>query len=49
MLACTNFLWWLNSETLTQLKGQTLPGSQIFLFFKKKLVLTSDSHTSENR
>jgi hypothetical protein len=35
MLDCTNFLWWLNSDTLTQLKGQTLPGSQIFLFLKK--------------
>jgi hypothetical protein len=34
------FLRRLNPETLTQVKGQILPGSQ-FLFFFSKLVLTS--------
>jgi hypothetical protein len=29
-----NFSRWLNPETPTQVKGQTLPGSQ-FLFLKK--------------
>jgi hypothetical protein len=33
LIASTNFWWWLNLETLTWVKDQTLPGSQIFLFF----------------
>jgi len=33
-----HFSWWLNLETLTQVRGQTLPNSQIFIFLKK------DSH-----
>ncbi len=33
-----NFSWWLNLETMTQVRGQTLPNSQIFIFLK------TDSH-----
>ncbi len=40
LLACTNFLWWLNLEILTWVRGQTLPNSQIFLVLFQKLVFT---------
>ncbi len=43
LIACTNFLWQLNPETLTHVRGWTLPGSQIIFSFLK-----IGSHTSEN-
>jgi len=40
LFPCTNFLWWLNLETLTQAMGQTLLDFQILLV----LVLKISSH-----
>jgi hypothetical protein len=42
-IACTNFLWQLNPKTLTQVKGQTLPDSHIWI--DKSVFNQGSTHT----